>query len=273
MRLLSAVPAGATSLPITPNTTVNLAQFDKITVYDGLNSEQVHVASTTNSGASSIPILAPLGASYTGLQFAHVQYTPCSSKGIMGDLGTEILKAGGWLENITRQSLWSTTQTETINMPSMRASIDNRQVTKQYPITAVTGLTIATTASNSIAYDATQAFIDANEYISVPQLMTTGSGSSTYSIITPQVSRSMNAYLSVTYSAGYTASTMPMDVKDAAVLLVSALISRRLNPAGADQYDLGDRKIQATQRGDSSPDSLLVKTAKSLLSTYTLRIF
>lgn len=277
LRLSSAVVAGATSLPIMPagsggtSTNTDVSQFDLVTIYDGLNSEQVMVASDTTFPASSITLLAP------GCVYAHAQYTPCSSKGVMGDLGTEILKASAWLENITRQSLWSTSQTEVMNMPSMRASIDNQQIlrlrTKQYPITAVTALTIQTNTSDAIAYDATQAFIDANESISVPQLITTGSGSSTYSIITPQVSRQMNAYVSVTYTAGYTSATMPMDVKDAAVLLTSALIARRLNPAGADGYDLGDRRIQATQRGDASPDSLLVKTAKGLLSNYTLRIF
>ncbi len=277
LRLSSAVVAGATSLPVQPagsggtSTNSDLSQFDLITIYDGLSSEQVMVASDTAFPASSIPLLAP------GCLYAHAQYTPCSSKGVVGDLGTEILKASAWLENITRQSLWSTTQTETMNMPSMRASIDNQQVlrirTKQYPITAVTGISIATNSSNAIAYDPTQAFIDANESISVPQLLVNGPSSSTYSIITPQVSRQMNAYLSITYTAGYTSANMPMDVRDAAILLTSALLARRENPGGHDQVKEGQGMIVATLRGDVSGESLLVKEARGKLANYTLRIF
>ena len=269
--LSSAVTAGAISLPVTPGTTVNLNFLDKITIYDGLSTEQVMVASTTNAGASSIPLMAP------GLQYAHAQYTPCSSKGTLGDLGSEILKASGWLENITKQSLWNTTQTETLRMPSMRASIDNPQVltfrTKQYPIAAINSLFIGTNLSTLQQYDQTQAIIDANELVTVPQLIATGSGSSTYSIVQSQVNRRMNAYLQVNYTAGYTASAMPSDVKDAAILLTSSLLSRRDNPIGADSVKEGQGQIVATLRGDQSGDSLLVKNAKFLLSNYTLRVF
>jgi hypothetical protein len=271
LRLSSAVVAGATSLPVTPSTSVTLNQFDVITIYDGLSTEQVMVASTTTTGASSILLMAP------GLQFAHAQYTPASSKGTLGDLGSEIIKAGGWLENITRQSLWNTTQTETIRMPSMRACIDNQQVltfrTKQYPITAINSLYIGTTLNTLQQYDQTQAVIDANELVSVPQLIAVGSGSSTYSIVQSQVNRRMNAYLQVNYTAGYTASTMPSDIKDAAILLTSALLARRDNPGGFDSVKEGQGMMVATLRGDQSGDSLLVKNAKFLLANYTLRVF
>lgn len=271
LRLSSAVIAGATNLPVTPTTSIILNQFDVITIYDGLSTEQVMVASTTNAGASSIPLMAP------GLQFAHAQYTPCSSKGTLGDLGGEILKASAWVENITKQSLWNTTQTETIRMPSMRASMDNQQVltfrTKQYPITAINSLYIGTTLSTLQQYDQTQSVIDANELVSVPQLIAVGSGSSTYSIVQSQVNRRMNAYLQVNYTAGYTASTMPADIKDAAILLTNALLSRRDNPIGADSVKEGQGMIVATLRGDQSGDSLLVKNAKFLLANYTLRVF
>lgn len=270
LRLSNAVIAGATSLPVTPNTTVALAQFDLITVYDGLNSEQVQVASATAPGASSIPLL-------TGLQFNHAQYTPCSSKGVLGDLGGEILKASAWVENITRQSLWSTTQLETLRLPSMRASIDNQQVltfrTKQYPVTAIVSLFIGPNLSTLQQYDQSQAIVDANEMVTVPQLIATGAGSSTYSLVMQQVSRTMNAYLQVTYTAGYTSANMPADIKDAAVLLTNELLARRTNPVGADQFDLADKRIVAALRGDATGDSLLIKKAKFLLSNYTLRIF
>ena len=271
LRLSSAVVAGATALPVTPNTTINLSQFDKITLYDGPNSEVVQVASTTSSGASSIPLLAP------GLAFNHAQYTPCSSKGILGDIGAEILKASGWVENITRQSLFSQSYTETLRMPTMRASIDNQNVLVfrpgHYPVTALSAISMGTNTSTFVSYDPAQAIIDANELVTVPQLLATGSGSSTYSLIAQQVSRQQNAYLTITYTAGFAQNALPGDIRDAAILLTSDLLSRRQNPTGADDIGLGDKHLTATLRGDKSGDSLLVKHASFILSNYTVRAF
>jgi hypothetical protein len=145
--------------------------------------------------------------------------------------------------------------------------------TKQYPITAINSLYIGTTLNTLQQYDQTQAVIDANELVSVPQLIAVGSGSSTYSIVQSQVNRRMNAYLQVNYTAGYTASTMPSDIKDAAILLTSALLARRDNPGGFDSVKEGQGMMVATLRGDQSGDSLLVKNAKFLLANYTLRVF
>jgi len=283
LRLSSAVAAGATSLPVVlasglTGTSFDLNQFDPITIYDGLSSEVVLVSAATTFPATSIPIMAPIGATYTGCQFAHAQYIPLSSPGTLGDIGQEILKASAWLENITKQSLWQTTQTETLRLPSMRASIDGQNILtfrlRQYPITAVNTLSMGTNQSNIVSYDPTQAFIgDGSEIVTVPQLNTTGTGSSTYSLIAQIVSRRQNAYLLVNYTAGYTASNMPADIKQAAMMLVSHLLTVRDNPAGADSIREGNASIQATQRGDTSGDSLHVKNAKALLANYALRMF
>lgn len=270
LRLAGPVLLGVSSLSIIPALTVQLNPNDRVTIFDGPNSEVGVVATTANVGQTSILF-------QSGVQFAHVINTPLCSDGILGSLADQIVNASAWVENITKQVLWSTTQTETLRMPTMRASIDNRNIltfrTKQYPITAISALQIGTNQSTFVSYDATQAFIDSNELVTVPQLQATGAGSSTYSLIAQQVNRTQNAYLNVTYTAGFTVSTMPGDVKDATILLTSALLSRRMNPIGADGYDLGDRRIQATQRGDPSPDSLLVKDAKQKLAQYTLRMF
>ena len=280
LRLSSAVVAGATSLPVVSNTTVQLNQFDAITIYDGPLSEQVLVASATAPGAGSIPIMAPFGVPYTGLMNDHTQYAPCSSPGTQGDLGTEILKASAWIENVTKQSLWQTTQTENLKMPTMRASLDNQGAlnfrTRQYPITAISSLYLGVTLATLQQYDQTQCVIDVNELVNVPQLVPVGSGnnSSAPHVLSPvPFSRRANAWCQVTYTAGYTAATMPSDIKDAGVLRTSALLSRRQNPTGADGLDFADKKIQATQRGDSSPYSLLSKEAQQILSNYSLRIF
>lgn len=282
MVLSSAVTAGATSLPIEQvsggsGSTVDLNFMDRISIYDGLNTEVVLVSAATQFPTSSIPIMAPIGATYTGCQFNHVQYTPCSSPGSQGDLGGEILKASAWLENITKQSLWSTTQTVTLRIPTQRASFDNQNIltfrVPQYPITAINSLSLGTTQSNFVSYDPTQCFIDANELVTVPVLQGTGSGSSTWPLLPCQMSRQSNMYLQVGYSAGYTLATMPADIKDATVLLVNDLLSRRDNPSGVDSLKEGQGMIVATLRGDTSGESLHVKRAKNILANYVLRMF
>jgi hypothetical protein len=280
MRLSSAVVAGATSLPVTPATTVNLNQFDIITIYDGLSSEQVMVSSATAAPASSIPVMALPGSGASGLQYTHAQYTACSSPGTQGDLGGEILKASAWLENITKQSLWSTTQTENLRMPTLRASLDNQGGlnfrTRQYPITQLSSLYLGLTLNTLQQYDQTQAVIDINELVNVPQLVPIGSGGGgssnpPYVLNQPPFSRRTTAWCQVTYTAGY--SVMPADVKDACILLVNSLLSRRQNAGGFDQMSLGKKQIVATQRGDMTGMDLHEKRARNMLANYSLRIF
>lgn len=270
LRLSRLHAAGATILNVTPNTTVPLNQFDTITIFDGLLTEQVQVGTGgAASGSSNIPLLNPTTN-------AHALYTPCSSPGTLGDIGSEILKASAWVENITKQSLWSTTQTETLRIPSMRASFDNQSIltfrVKQYPITAVNTLQLGGSQGNFTSYDATQAFIDSNEVVTVPVLNATG-GASNWPLFPQQMDRTSNLYLQVNYTAGYTSATMPSDVKDAATLLTSALLGRRDNPSGFFDVREGAASVTAAIRGDTSGKNLLIKQAETLLSQYTLRMF
>src|SRR6266571_5111148 len=76
LRLSSGVSAAATSLPVTPNTTVNLAVGDPIWIFDGVSSEMVTVTATTNAGASSIPV--------TALVYNHSTNTALCSDGTIG---------------------------------------------------------------------------------------------------------------------------------------------------------------------------------------------
>lgn len=271
LRLSGAISSGAVSLPVTPATTLPLSAFDKITIFDGLLTEQVQVGiNGATAGSSFIVLLNPTVN-------AHAQYTPCSSPGILGDLGSEILKASAWVENITKQSLWSTTQTETLRIPSMRASFDNQSIlvfrVKQYPITAVNTLQLGGSQGNFTSYDATQAFIDSNEVVTVPVLNTTG-GASNWPLFPQQMDRTSNLYLQVNYTAGYTSATMPSDVKDAAVLLTSELLSRRFNPVGAAEMSQGHQTAAYRLRGDAATlTSLHYLRATSILANYTLRMF
>ncbi len=269
-RLATTLAAGAVTLPLATPLTVALNQYDPITFFDANNSEVVLVGfGGAAVGASSVPVSATT--------VAHAIGTPLASPGVLGSLPDEILKASSWLENITKQSLWSTTQTETLRIPTLRASFDNQNIltfrTKQYPITAINSLSIGATQGNFVSYDPTQCFIDSNELVTVPVLQGTGSGSSTWPLMPCQMNRRANGYLQVNYSAGYTTDTMPRDIVDACILLVSALLARRDNPAGFLDLREGQGSATAAMRGDTSGDSILIKEAKYILSQYTLRMF
>jgi len=97
-----------------------------------------------------------------------------------------------------------------------------------------------------------------------------GSGQAPYPIWNT-TSRYQAAQLTLTYTAGY--SSMPADVTEAAVLLVSDILAKRLNPVGAPDVGSGGMHISAVLRGDNSGESLLVKRARHVLDNYTMQSF
>ncbi len=271
-RLSTLHVAGATTLSVTPATTVALSQFDQITIFDGPNTEVVLVSASTASGQTHIPLVA-------GTQFQHAANTPLCSDGVLGSLADQIINASAWLENICQQSLFQATYTnETLRMPSMRASIDQQGMLnfrpRHFPITAENGLTIVTNSAVSNTYDATQCIIaDDHQIVSVPWLVATGNQNTNANIwLYPQPSRQQQQWLQITYTAGYAPSALPGDVKDAAVLLVSDMLSRRQNPTGASSISIGDKSLQSGSR-DVSGDSDLVKRALKILVNYTIKPF
>lgn len=270
-RLSSAQIIGATSLPVTPVTTVALNVNDRITIFDGSSSEVVIVGATAAIGSSSVTIQAP------GLAYAHTQYVPLCSDGVMGSLADQIVDASAELENYLQQALFQATYTETLRMPSMRASIDNQQMLvfrpRHFPVSTETGITIKQNNSTPVSYDATQAIIDGGQQVvSVPWLVAGSGGGSTYSLL-PAISRSTSLFLTITYTAGYPAASMPGDVREACVLLTSDILAKRLNPLGAVDVASGDRHLSAALRGDLTGESLLVKRAFKLLDTYSIQAF
>lgn len=265
--------AGATSLPVGPATTVVLNQFDQITIFDGDQSEVVEVASSVAVGAISIPLLQPI-------QYAHNQYTVFCTDGIMGSLADSIVEASNWVENICQQSLFQQQYTgETLKLPSMRASINNRQNLvfrpRHFPVLTDTGITIESNNTNPVSYDATQIVLDgAKQVVTVPWLVSANSGSgSGQSLFAFGVSRFDELFLNITYTAGYTPDGMPGDIRDATVMLTSEIISRRQNPTGANQVQLGDKRIQVTSSRDTIGESLLIKTVKQKLQPYSVEAY
>lgn len=268
---INATTVGATTLTVTPPLAVSLRQYDVLTIYDGSSSENVTVQTVAGAGTSSITISAT--------QYAHVAGTSYSTDGVLGSLADQIIKASQELETICRQSLFLSTYTnEMLALPTMRAAIDNQFALhfrpRHWPVQTLTALSITTVPGNTISYDPTQVIIDSDKQIcSMPNMQPLplpGSGQSPYPIWNVP-SRYRQAQVTITYTAGF--SVMPADVTEAAVLLVSDLLAKRLNPVGAADITSGDRRIATVLRGDFSGESLLRKKAQAILNSYTMQSF
>lgn len=270
-RISSAVSIGATSLPVAPAVAVQVNQFDVITIFDGANSETVMATATAHGLDTSITVSATT--------YAHAAGTPYCTDGILGSLADQIIKASQQLETICKQSLFLSTYTnEMLALPTMRAAIDNQFALhfrpRHWPVQTLTSLSITTVPNNTIQYDPTQVIIDSDKQIcSMPNMQPlplSGSGQSPYPIWNVP-SRYRQAQVTITYTAGF--SVMPSDVIEAAVLLTSDILAKRLNPVGAPDLASGDRHISAVLRGDNSGESLLRKRAQHILDNYTMQSF
>jgi hypothetical protein len=160
----------------------------------------------------------------------------------------------------------------------MRATIDTHYVLhfkpRHWPIQSLTAMAISAIVGNTTQYDPTQVFIDSDKQIctmpNMQPLPGVGSGQVPYPIWNVQ-SYFRTAQLQITYSAGF--SVIPPDVLEAAVLLTSDIIAKRLNPAGSPELRSGSRMEVAMIRGELTGDSLLFKRAKRILDNYTVESF
>jgi hypothetical protein len=264
LTLSSGVSAAGVSLPVTPNTTVNLAVNDPIWIFDGSSSEMVTVTSTTNAGASSIPV--------TALAYAHSTNTPLCSDGPNGSLGQAIEAASAEVENICLQPLLQATYTETLQLRTPAASINSDGKLairpRRFPVQSISALSLGADVSTLLSYDATQAIIPSNQRrITVPRLLSLG-GSSNLASILPAFNQTSAGYVQFTYVAGFAYASLPWDIKEAAVLLTSDVLGHRQNATGAAQVKQGDRQIEAYLRGDLTGQTGLYKQAVAKLMRY-----
>jgi len=259
------VVQGATTLPVTPNTTVALSEYDNLYLFDGSSSEIVQVTANTSVNASSVPISAT--------QFAHSAGVIVLSDGVSGSLGEALVEGSAHLERHTEQPLLATTYTnETLRLRTMEAAITSDGSlhfrTRQWPITAVSGLSILLSAGKTLTLDATQCIISARaQSVDVPIISTTSGGMNLMGAL-PPLTQLDQAWLQVTYTAGYAFSALPWDIKNAAILLTSDVLSDRRNPTGAALTRLGKQQVEAYLRGDTTGQNALVKRAYSLLTKY-----
>lgn len=273
---LSPVALGATSLTVVAPLTVALNQYDPVYIFDGPNSELLQVGSGgATIGATSIPLQA-------GASAAHAGGTAYCTDGTQGSLGQALCEASRWIEDICHQALWSTTYTgEILTMPTMRASIDNQYNLhfrpRHFPITALSTITIQVNQTYTVPLDATQAIIDADQQtVDIPNVNYLNSGyppTQGMGMVWYPISRQVNAWLSLTYTAGFAVGNLPWTVTRAAMLLTNEMFSQMENPIGADSIVQGKRNVNFVVKGDTSGDSLLVKQATKLLNPYITQAF
>lgn len=265
-RLSSAVSPGATSLPVTPNTSIDLKKFDQVTIFDGGSSEVVQVGVDTAANASSIPLL-------TVTQFAHAQYATYCTDGAQGSLADAIVEASAWVDDICERSLFQQSYTgEVLNMPSMSASIDNSGALTfsphHFPVNSVSKIVIKSSKSDPVEYDTTEAIIDAaRTVVRVPSLVIADEGASFSGM---PYARNQDLFLTIDYNAGYTAVSMPGVIKKAAILLASVVLARRDNPTGATSVKMGKR-AQSWGTGKSGLPSM-IEEAEKILNNFKRRV-
>jgi hypothetical protein len=275
-RLQAQVAQGATSLSIPNTMTLALNTYDPVYVCDGPSSEIVQAGAYVAPGATSIPLLA-------GTAYGHNAGTPFCTDGVSGSLGEQIFTASRRIEDeICFQALWSTTYTsEVLTMPTMRAALDNQNNIhfrpRHFPITALSAMSIKTTQLASTSYDTTQAIIDADQQtVDIPllaALSTNGQPAQGSPWMWPALSRQINAWITITYTSGFAAGTLPKAVEQACGLLVSDAFVPLQNPIGADSIKQGDQMATFMIRGDVSGESVLFKRVRKMLQPYTMESF
>lgn len=262
-RLNAGVSAGATSITVTPALTVQLNQYDIITIFDGSSTEQLTVQAQANVGATTVSVSA------TG--YAHVAGTSFASDGTLGSLAQTILDGSSEVEKICQQPLLQRTVSgETLSLGSTRATVNNNSTLilrpRQFPITAFSSLSIEYTSSNIVSLDATQAIINGSGMtVNVPVIKQTSQNQQFYQYL----SQTVQGNVIIGYTAGYTYTQLPPIIKRCAVWLTSDMLSDQQNPTGAAQLNTGDKQLVTYLRGDTSGESGLYKRARAALFPYT----
>jgi hypothetical protein len=269
LRLSAGVVIGATSLPVTPNTTVALAANDRVVIFDGSSSEEVMVTAPASVGANAITT--------TPIQFAHAQFTALCSDGVRGSLADDIITASDMVEDQCIQSLLLTTRIDTLSLQTMQASISNDGVLtlkpQNFPVQTVTGV-VLNSGLTSISFDATKASIElGQQLVKFYQLLPTTNPPPQGSPFGAQVSQRTKGTITLTYTSGFAYAAMPPRVKKACVLYVSDLLSKRRNPSGASHVQQGKVTAKYGHVGDISGESDLIKEARNLLSSFSREAF
>lgn len=266
----STQPAGTTALQVASSTgwAAGLAW-----ILDGPTSEIVTV--TGSADGTHVTLAAP------GTQFDHAPGVSISQAGTKGSLAEVILRASAWIENYCQQgtsggdrSLFALSRTERWAMPTTRAYVDRDFVITvrpgHFPVQSVSSFAIELGQGISLALDVSQLELPTmGRLIEIPYLLqTTPQVGQQLLLETRGLSRARRQWAAITYSGGISAAQVPYDVQQAAIWVVSDMLSQRQNPAGAAEVNLGKRSHIFRQRGDTSGDSILLLRAHDALQPY-----
>lgn len=249
-------------------------------ILDGPTSEVVTV--TGSADGTHLTLAAP------GTQFAHAPGVSVSQAGSAGCLAATILRACGWIENYCQQgassgsgasagdrSLFALSRTERWGMPSMRAYLDRDRVLAimpgHFPVQSVSAVAVEFGQGQSLTLDASAAEVQTTgRLVELPYLLQSGVtlGAQLF-LDTRGLSRGLRQWATIAYVGGPCAvGNVPYDIEQAAVWVVSDLLSQRQNPTGASEIRLGKRDLVQRQRGDVVGDSILLLRAHDALEPY-----
>lgn len=272
-RFTASQSAGVSSLTVPGSAiTTGMNAYDNLYIFDGPNSEIVQLGQDASTGTTRLILASPT-------LYGHGIGVAACGDGPNGSLPEQIFTASQWVEDICHQSLWSATYTgEVLPMPTIRAALSNQGGLlfrpQHFPVTALSAFSIQTgDSSTAVAYDASEAVIDGRaRSVRVNVLKPLNAQQSQLTQWTaPALSRSTEAVLNITYTAGFAQGALPSTVMRACSLLVNQCHVQLTNSVGADSIQQGKRQVIFTLRGDTSGESLLVKEAIGLLTLYTVR--
>lgn len=251
-------------------------------ILDGPVSEVVQITGSVDG--THVTLAAP------GTLFAHNAGVSISQAGTAGSLAEVILRASAWVENYCQhggpaggyggdRSLFAMTRTERWAMPSMRAHIDRDStivvMPGHFPVQSVSSLSIELGQGQTLGLDVSSVEQQTSgRLIEVPYLLLGGPTVGQQLMLQAHgLSRSQRQWAVVTYVGGITSGSVPWDVQQAMVWIVSELLSQRRNPTGAGEYKLGKLDVVQRQRGDLVGDSLLMLRAHDILQPYRAEVW
>jgi hypothetical protein len=262
-------PAGTTSLVVAASAGFAVGPA---WILDGPTSEVVSITGSVDG--THVTLAAP------GTAFAHSAGASVSQAGSKGSLAEVILRASAWMESYCQQgtsggdrSLFALARTERWAMPTTRAFIDPDYVVTvrpgHFPVQSVASMSIELGQGNSLALDVSQVETPTTgRLVELPYLLQTPPQVGQQLLLeTRGISRARRQWLVITYTGGITVGNVPYDVQQAAIWVVSDMLSQRLNPTGSAEVSLGKRTHIFRQRGDMTGDSILLLRAQDVLQS------
>lgn len=246
-------------------------------ILDGPTSEVVTI--TGSADGTHVTLAAP------GTIFAHAAGVSLSQAGSAGSLAEVILRASSWIEGYCRQgtsatdrSLFALARTERWGMPSLRAFIDPSQVLHlrpgHFPIVSVSLLTVELGFGSTVTFDTSGGELTGGRTLEVPTWLTSGNlPINDLVFLSRGLSRGTRMWAVLSYTGGVPAGSVPYDVQQAAVWMVSDFLAQRANPTGASELQVG--KVSRTQRlrGDMKIVSILQQQAQEALQWFRAEAF